>query len=79
MDPMFPPKKRASALPRKEMLMLRELVGADLDAAELFEQARFTSRGRVVLKRADDTHELAAPDWTVQGTTVRFDVFTKKT
>ena len=78
MDPMFPPKKKASALPRKEMLMLRELVGADLDAAELFEQARVTSRGRVVLKRADDTHELAAPDWTVQGTTVRFDVFTKK-
>ncbi|MFM1867025.1 MAG: hypothetical protein RL591_433 [Planctomycetota bacterium] len=77
-DPMFPPKKRASALPRKEMVMLREVVGADLDAAELFDQARVTSKGRLVLKRADDTLELAAPDWTVRGTIVRFDVFTKK-
>jgi 16S rRNA (guanine1516-N2)-methyltransferase len=79
MDPMFPPKKRASALPRKEMVMLREMVGADLDAAELLRVARESARQRVILKRGDDAPELAKPDWSIEGTTVRFDVFTKNT
>jgi 16S rRNA (guanine1516-N2)-methyltransferase len=73
MDPMFPPKKRASALPRKEMVMLREMVGADLDAAELLRVARESARQRVILKRGDDAPELAKPDWSIEGTTVRFD------
>jgi len=30
---------------------------------------------RVVLKRSDDAPELAAPDWSVEGKTVRFDVW----
>ena len=34
-DPMFPPKKRVSALPRKEMVVLRELVGAEIGRAHV--------------------------------------------
>lgn len=74
-DPMFPPKKKKSALPRKEMVALREAVGADLDAAELLAAARACARKRVVLKRGDDAPELARPDWSIEGTTVRFDVW----
>ncbi len=74
-DPMFPPKKRKSALPRKEMAALREVVGADVDAAELLDAARRCARRRVVLKRGDDAPELAKPDWSIEGTTVRFDAW----
>jgi 16S rRNA (guanine1516-N2)-methyltransferase len=74
-DPMFPPKKKKSALPRKEMVALRGAVGADLDAAGLLAVARACARTRVVLKRGDDAPELAKADWSIEGTTVRFDVW----
>ena len=74
-DPMFPPKRKRSALPRKEMAVLREVVGADADAAQLLAAARKCARMRVVLKRGDDASELAEPDWSIEGTTVRFDVW----
>ena len=78
-DPMFPPKKKASALPRKEMVVLREVVGSDVDAAELLEAARKCARMRVALKRGDDALELARPEWTIGGTTVRYDVWATRT
>jgi 16S rRNA (guanine1516-N2)-methyltransferase len=74
-DPMFPPKRKRSALPRKEMAVLREVVGSDLDAAELLRIARKCARMRVALKRGDDAEALAAPEWTIGGTTVRYDVW----
>lgn len=74
-DPMFPQKKKRSALPRKEMVLLREVVGEDIDAADLLAAARACARQRVVLKRGDDALELAAADWCIEGTTVRFDVW----
>lgn len=74
-DPMFPPKRRVSALPRKEMVALRALVGPDEDAAELLSAARLAALDRVVLKRGDDAPVLAAPEWSIEGTTVRFDVW----
>ena len=74
-DPMFPPKRKKSALPRKEMVVLRDAVGSDADAAELLEVARKCARMRVAVKRGDDAEELARPEWTVGGTTVRYDVW----
>jgi len=74
-DPMFPPKQKKSALPRKEMVVLREAVGGDTDAGELLAVARRCARLRVALKRGDDSEELAKPEWTIGGTTVRFDVW----
>ncbi|MFM7051420.1 MAG: class I SAM-dependent methyltransferase [Planctomycetota bacterium] len=74
-DPMFPPKKKRSALPRKEMVVLREAVGTDEDAGGLLTAARRCARMRVALKRADDAAELATPDWRTEGKTVRFDVW----
>lgn len=54
MDPMFPPKRKASALARKAMRLLRVEVGEDLDALRLLEVARRTATKRVLVKRSDD-------------------------
>ncbi|MEM7227491.1 MAG: class I SAM-dependent methyltransferase [Planctomycetota bacterium] len=74
-DPMFPEKRKTSALPKKRIRMLRELVGDDDDAAQLLEVAREHVR-RVVVKRADDAPELAPrPTVVFKGKTVRYDVY----
>ncbi|MCA9290054.1 MAG: class I SAM-dependent methyltransferase, partial [Phycisphaerales bacterium] len=73
-DPMFPPKRKTSALPRKEIVMLRRLVGDDPDAAALLACAR-AAGARVVVKRADEAPALG--DGVVaahRGKTVRYDV-----
>jgi 16S rRNA (guanine1516-N2)-methyltransferase len=78
-DPMFPPKRKRSALPRKEMALLREVVGSDLDASELLAAARACARQRVALKRGDDADIIVDPEWTIGGTTVRYDVWRTRT
>jgi 16S rRNA (guanine1516-N2)-methyltransferase len=77
-DPMFPPKRRASALPRKEIQVLRAAVGDDPDADALFAAARRAARLRVAVKRADDAPDIApapAPDLRFEGRTSRIDVY----
>jgi 16S rRNA (guanine1516-N2)-methyltransferase len=75
-DPMFPPKRRGSALPPKAAQMLRELVGHDTDAAELLAAARSIARSRVVVKRPDHAPPLADPvDAQYKGKLVRYDVY----
>ena len=76
-DPMFPPPKK-SALPKVEMRILRQLVGDEPDASELFDLARAVARRRVVVKR----HRLAeprAPDPTHSHSdkTTRYDVYVR--
>jgi 16S rRNA (guanine1516-N2)-methyltransferase len=76
-DPMHPLRPGA-ALVKKEMRELRELVGADPDAAELMEAALASARKRVVLKwplRAPPPPGLRAPSHQIIGKTVRYDVF----
>jgi len=75
-DPMFPPKRRRSAATRKELALLRELAGDDLDAAQLLAVARCVARERVIVKRPDDQPPLA-PEPTVSygGKLVRYDVY----
>ena len=77
LDPMFPPKRRRSALPPKPIQVLRLLAGDDEDAAELLAVARKVATRRVVVKRSDDAPPLGDlwPDWSVQGKTVRYDVY----
>jgi 16S rRNA (guanine1516-N2)-methyltransferase len=75
-DPMFPPRRRASALPGKELRVLRVAVGDDPDAGDLLVAARRSARLRTVVKRSDDAPELApGPDVRIEGRTVRFDVY----
>jgi 16S rRNA (guanine1516-N2)-methyltransferase len=76
LDPMFPPKRKKSALAKKELRLLKELVGRDPDALALLEVSRRVARQRVVVKRADDAPELlAGPAASYAGKTVRYDVY----
>ncbi|MBX9634782.1 MAG: class I SAM-dependent methyltransferase [Magnetospirillum sp.] len=76
-DPMHPPRKN-SALVKKEMRVLRQLVGADPDALDLMQAALACARKRVVLKwplRADFLPGLPKPSHQIIGKTTRYDVF----
>lgn len=75
LDPMFPPKRRASALARRELRLLRELTGDDPDASELLNTA-LASAPRVVVKRPDHVGHLGRrPDVSFAGKLVRYDVY----
>lgn len=76
-DPMHPPRK-TSALVKKEMRQLRDIVGADPDALELMQTALATATNRVVLKwpqKADPLEGLKPPSHQITGKTTRYDVF----
>ncbi len=76
LDPMFPAKRSKSALARKEMRILRDLVGEDADAGQLFEMARACARNRVVVKRPQYAEPLIpGPDFALSGKLVRYDVY----
>jgi 16S rRNA (guanine1516-N2)-methyltransferase len=78
-DPMHPVRKN-KALVKKEMRLLKEVVGADPDAAELMQAALAARCKRVVLKwplRAPALEGLKKPSHTITGKTVRYDVFMK--
>lgn len=75
LDPMFPDKKK-SALPRKEMQIFRELVGADSDAEALLEQALASGCKRVVVKRSIKAPELRpGVKHRYEGSTIRYDLY----
>lgn len=76
-DPMHPERAK-SALVKKGMRDLRDIVGADRDARELMEAALGSATGRVVLKwprRAPPIAGLPKPSHTIAGKTTRYDVF----
>ena len=76
-DPMHPLRKK-TALVRKEMRLLRQLVGSDPDALELMQAALASARKRVVLKwplHAGDLEGLSKPSHQIIGKTIRYDVF----
>jgi 16S rRNA (guanine1516-N2)-methyltransferase len=76
LDPMFPPKRKKSAAVRKELRMLRTLVGEDSDATELLAVSLRCARQRVVVKRPDDAAPLAPhPALSYTGRLVRYDVY----
>lgn len=76
-DPMHPPRKKSS-LVKKEMRLLRQLVGADSDSLELMRAALAAAGKRVVLKwplHADALDGLPKPSHQIIGRTTRYDVF----
>lgn len=78
LDPMYP-HRRGSARNKKEMRVLRELVGDDDDAPALLTAALATATRRVVVKRPRWASPLAGPTPTVQtqGTTTRYDIYVR--
>ncbi|MCX7120663.1 MAG: class I SAM-dependent methyltransferase [Gammaproteobacteria bacterium] len=75
-DPMFPEKTK-SALVKKEMRILREVVGDDVDAEALLPAALKIAKKRVVVKRARLAPLLCnqKPDIVFEGKSSRFDVY----
>ena len=74
-DPMYPEKKK-SALPRKEMLIIRDLVGDDLDSYNVFLDALKIAKKRVVVKRPLHGESIHPnPDIVFKGKSTRYDVY----
>ena len=77
-DPMFPPKRKKSALPKKSMTILRDLLGDDEDKEQLFEMAYQTATKRVVVKSPDYAEPIAGkPSESFSGKLLRYDVYLK--
>ena len=77
LDPMYPARSK-SALGRKEMDILRRIVGHDEDAEELLSIARTVARRHVVVKRMHHAPPLAPqPTRAYEGKTTRYDVYVR--
>lgn len=78
LDPMFPPRRRKSALSRKSMTVLRDILGDDPDSTQLFQAAWQTATRRVVVKSPDYAEPLGGPpSEQYQGKLLRYDVYLK--
>lgn len=78
LDPMYPHRTK-SALVKKEMRLLRAIVGDDIDAPELLGWALSQRAERVVVKRpkgAPDIHG-PSPTFVIKSKNSRFDVYKK--
>tara|TARA_R110000868_G_scaffold10639_4_gene51618 strand:+ start:18633 stop:19298 length:666 start_codon:yes stop_codon:yes gene_type:complete len=76
LDPMYPDRKK-SALVKKEMRIIRELVGNDQDVESLFNAALEKAEKRVVVKRPKLAGFIGdkEPTHQITGKTTRFDVY----
>ena len=76
LDPMFPDKRKRSALPPKSVRVLRELVGGDPDTERLLAVARRHAKKRVVVKRPLHSNPLADDHVALhEGKVVRYEVY----
>jgi 16S rRNA (guanine1516-N2)-methyltransferase len=74
-DPMYPHKKK-SALPKQEMMVFRDLVGGDDDAAEVLKAALKWPVRRVVVKRPMKAEPLLpGVIHSFEGKVVRYDSY----
>ena len=79
LDPMFP-FRRKSALVKKEMRLVRSLVGEDADTAALLQVALIHAGKRVVCKRPSQAPPLNGPepDFAITTPKHRFDVYLRR-
>jgi 16S rRNA (guanine1516-N2)-methyltransferase len=73
LDPMYPATTKG-ALPKKEMQVLRNLLGAD-EVTKLLEQALALKEMRVVVKRPKHAPATPKPNVTFKGKQTRFDIY----
>lgn len=76
-DPMHPPRKN-SALVKKEMRLIRQIVGTDEDSVDLMRVALECAGKRVVLKwpqKANLMEGIRGPSHQITGKSTRYDVF----
>jgi 16S rRNA (guanine1516-N2)-methyltransferase len=78
LDPMFPPKRKKSALPPGHIQLLQSLVGDvnDEETENLFQAALKAATNRVVVKRPNHAPPMGAnPVATHEGKLVRYEVY----
>jgi len=76
LDPMFPPKRKRSALPPMSVRVLRDIVGDDRDDEKLLRVARQHALRRVVVKRPLHAAPLAYDHVALhEGKVVRYEVY----
>jgi 16S rRNA (guanine1516-N2)-methyltransferase len=73
-DPMHPERNK-SALVKKDMQALQQMIGADQDALELIKMAMTRVKQRVVVKWPQKVNALLRADASIEGKTVRFDIY----
>lgn len=76
MDPMYPHREK-SALVKKEMRIIRDLLGDDMDSDDLLLTARKRARKRIVVKRPKGAAYLAdiKPHSQVASKNTRYDLY----
>lgn len=76
LDPMFPERSKSASV-KKEMRILQQLLGADMDTQQLFEQALKVAVHRVVVKRPRIAPLISEmePHHVVEGKASRFDIY----
>ena len=78
LDPMFPPKRKKSALARKSMRILHDLLGDDQDKEALFAAALSAAGKRVVVKSPYYAEPLGGkPNDSFLGKLLRYDIYYK--
>lgn len=77
MDPMHPERQK-SALVKKDLQLLQQLIGADTDALSLLQLAMEKTAGKVVVKWPQSEKMLMPAASCVPGKTIRFDVYMGK-
>lgn len=77
LDPMYPAREK-SALVKKEMQLLHQLVGTDSNSAELLNIARNVALKRVTVKRPKGAEFFAdqKPHVSIESKNTRYDIYT---
>jgi len=80
LDPMYPHTPK-TALPAKEMQLLRGLLGEDRDSPALLEAALAHAQRRVVVKRPSQGAPIEGrmPDFAIHSPNTRYDVYQVQT
>ncbi len=78
LDPMYP-HRVSSALGKKTMRVLRDIVGDDTDAGLLFKAALDSKARRVAVKRPRKAPQISelAPSYVIKGKSSRYDIYLK--
>ncbi|MFI4919511.1 MAG: class I SAM-dependent methyltransferase [Legionellales bacterium] len=76
-DPMHPERTK-SALVKKDMQALQQIIGADDDALALIKCAITKAKQKVVVKWPQKIKSLLAANASIEGKTVRFDIYTAR-
>lgn len=77
LDPMYPPKKKKSAKPKKEMSYLKDVVGSDFDGFDLFSSC-LNKNLKIVVKRPVYAKPVSGdlkPSYFIDSKMVRYDVY----